>query len=138
MSLILLVAAMVMTGLSLQEDPVARALPMLTLEACRIGLTPLSRSADFVGTFEYGATVDRQGAIERLSFIRQLGNPPDEVAMRRFVRLDQFESCAQRWRFGAPGQYRITLQGGTMSGGEWWITVSQGARSIRLVVPHPP
>ena len=116
-----------------QERQTPGALPMIHLEACRIELTPLSASADFVGTVEYRATVNGKGVLTRLKLIRQVGNPREEVSMRRFVRLDQFESCVQRWQFGAAGDYRLTLQGGTMSN-EWRITVARAGKSVRLVV----
>jgi hypothetical protein len=119
-----------------QERPVTDPLPMRHLEACRIELSPLTRSADFSGTVEYRAIVNPEGVIKQLTFVREPATPPEAVSMRRFVRLDQFESCVQRWRFGAAGSYRIILQGGTMSDGKWFITASQGDKSIRFVMPH--
>ena len=119
-----------------QEHPVADPLPMRHLEACRIELSPLTRSADFTGTVEYRAIVSPEGVINRLMFAREPFNPPEERSMRRFVRLDQFESCVKRWRFGAAGSYQVILQGGTMSDGKWFITASQGDKSIRFVMPH--
>jgi len=111
------------------------ALPMIRLEACQIELTPLSNSADFVGSVEYRATVNAEGALSRLTFIRQVGDPPATISMRRLVRLDQFEACVRRWRFGTGGEYRLTLQGGTMSD-EWRIRIDRNGKSLRLIVPR--
>ena len=132
-----LIAASLVASLPVaQERPVADPLPMRYLEACRIELSPLARSADFTKTVEYRAIVGPEGVINRLTFVREPFNPPEERSMRRFVRLDQFESCVKRWQFGAAGTYRLILQGGSMSDGKWFITASQGDKSIRFVMPH--
>ena len=120
----ILVIALVATSLPRQEPPVAAPLPMRYMEVCQIELrSPVFSEARFFGGVEYDARVNMDGAIEGLTFIELA--TPQANNMRRFLRLDQFESRVKRWSFGVAGNYRPRLEGGTLSQ-TWFITASQG------------
>ena len=126
----LVIAAAAAATVQSQEPPVAGPLPMRYIEVCQIELkSPVFIEARLQGRGEYEATVNPQGAIEGLKFI---GASPQADNMRRFLRLDQFESCVKRWSFGDGGNYRLRLEGGTLSH-TWFITASQAGKSIRLM-----
>jgi hypothetical protein len=129
--LTLIIAAAVATPLPRHEPPVAGPLPMRHMEVCHIELrSPVFYEVRFWGSVEYEATVDPDGARRGLKFIEPA--TPQADNMRRFLRLDQFESCVKRWSFGAAGNYRLRLEGGTLKH-TWSITASQAGRSIRLM-----
>jgi len=102
-----------------------RGVPIVYLEACRVETTPLSRAADAQGRLAtYQLTVGQDGAPAKLV---RTGDPANLV---RFVRIEQFESCLGRWRFGTAGNYTITVFGGTV--GLWRIEITQGERTARI------
>jgi hypothetical protein len=43
--------------------------------------------------------------------------------------------CVNRWRFGAPGTYTLTLFGGTV--GVWRLDIAQGIRTARIDLFQP-
>ena len=76
---------------------------MRYMEVCQIELSsPVFYEARFWGSVEYEATVNPDGAITGLKLIEPA--TPQADNMRRFLRLDQFESCVKRWSFWGGGR----------------------------------
>lgn len=109
-----------------QSQP-RQPLLMLEAEACSIQLTGVGRHARFGGRVSvYTVTAKHDGAVESVTLV--------ERNFEALVKLDGFEGCIRRWRFGAAGVYRLTVTGGTVA--EPAIQVEQGHRSFRLRIKY--
>jgi hypothetical protein len=51
------------------------------------------------------------------------------------VKLEQFEECVRRWRFGDGGRYEVALLGGTTFPSEWVVRVRKDNRTFQLRLP---
>jgi hypothetical protein len=106
-------------------QPSPQGLPIVHLRACRVETTPASANADAQGRLAtYQLTVNQNGEPSKLA------RTSDPANLVRFVKIEQFESCVNEWRFGAPGDYTLTLFGGTV--GLWRIDIAQGNRTARI------
>ncbi len=103
--------------------------PVLMAEACTVELTPAGHGK-WRGSFSYRANTDEDGHISKLSLWSPANDP-----LRAFIRLDQFESCLDRWEFAGAGQYSVTFTAGTEvdTARRWTVTV----RSVSLPPPRP-
>ena len=79
----------------------------------------------------YDAITDAEGAVVTLN--RRIVEGREHLPP--LVKLDQFELCVRRWRFGERAEYEVSLLGGTVSGVEWVIQVTKGNRQFRLRMP---
>jgi len=108
---------------------------MKVLEACVVEFQAARVPGDWAGLVTaYDATADESGAVMSLS--RRSGETT-VAAGEVWVKINQFEECVRRWRFGSAGRYVVSLLGGTYSGGWWTITARNATGELRLRVPQP-
>ena len=108
-------------------------LPMGEVQACAV---EYASQAVLSGTWggqiaTYDAIVDADGAV--VSLKRRIVDGREHLPP--LVKLNQFEQCIRRWRFGERGEYEVSLFGGTLFGVEWVIQVSKGNSQFRLRMP---
>lgn len=121
---------------SSQKPPgkaVTQSVSMVEIEACRIELTPVGNIPRWGGQAAvYDLKTDDAGTVRSLT--RRV--IPDREHLPPLVRLDQFESCVRRWRFGDGATYEVAVIGGTVAEGSWTIDVRRGDRQLRLRIPR--
>ena len=107
---------------------------MIEVEACTIAFTGEAINQGRWGgrIAVYDASVGVTGSVTVLT--RRFIEKAEHLV--RWVRLDQFESCLKRWRFAEPGDYEVSLRGGTIFGPVWLIDVTRGGRGILVRVPY--
>jgi hypothetical protein len=107
-----------------------RPLAMAEVHACAIEYVSRSAlSAKWGGQIAvYDAATDAEGDVVRLK--RRIVEGREHLPP--LVKLDQFERCVRRWRFGERAGYEVSLFGGPALGVDWVIQVREGDRQIRL------
>lgn len=125
---VLLVVGTLLAAVSANADTL-----VLEAESCAVALTA-SGQGSWRSSFVYTAAVDATGRAGPMTLA-----PTDTVAAaKKFIRLNQFEACIQRWRFAGPGALQIVFDAGTS--GEtlrrWLITVTRAGEQFRLVLPR--
>ncbi len=109
-------------------------LPMIEVEACSISFVGEAINQGRWGgrIAIYDASVDDTGRVTVLT--RRIIEKAEHLV--RWVRLDQLENCLKQWRFAEPGDYEVSLRGGTIFGPVWLIDVTRGGRGLLLRVPY--
>ena len=124
----LLVAAALFYGQVTTSSP--PALAMGEVHACAIDYASRAALAARWGgqIAVYDATTDAEGAVVTLK--RRIIEGREHLPP--LVKLDQFEQCVRRWRFGEGAEYEVSLFGGPVLGVDWVIQVRKGDSQFRL------
>jgi hypothetical protein len=106
--------------------------PVVSIEACRVGLTAAGRTSSFQGTAILQADTDAAGTVVAVKDLRV----PDVFPI--FVEMTEFKACVTRWKFRGAGAIVVALTAGTT--GEtlqsWSISVGNSGQGFTLVLPR--
>src|SRR5262245_56064841 len=94
-----------------------------TIEACRVDVTELARHVDFRYSLDFTLLTDAEGHVHKVEPKSQV----NEAA--QFVRMDQFQSCVQRWVLSPSSEYKVTFTVGTIGDAldHWSIVITRGS-----------
>jgi hypothetical protein len=126
---LLIVGAQVRSG---TESGIA----MVEMQSCQVAFVSEAinqgRWGGRIAVYDVSVATDgRASAIERQRIAKS-------EHMIQWVQLSQLEQCIREWRFAEPGNYQVSLTGGTIFGREWSIDLSSGNNArLRLRVPWP-
>jgi hypothetical protein len=101
---------------------------LVELEACRVGLTEMGRTAAFYASAIYQAQMDGNGRVIRVKALLVPEFFP------HLVDTGAFESCLRRWRFSGGGRVTVIFSAGTTGdvATGWWISVGSAEHSMTL------
>jgi hypothetical protein len=93
-------------------------------------LTAVGNHPLWAGRIDYDVEVALSGEAVKMTVPEAR---PEPKVFAAFVKIDRFETCLRRWRFGKQGQYQVRLVSGTRS--NFRIVVKQGEREFTMITP---
>lgn len=100
--------------------------PTKTITACKIGLTPLGRTASFRFTFIYLVEVNQDGVVKEVKKLSPQKEQP-------FLKEDEMPQCIKTWKLEPSTKQFVSFNIGT-TGGPNYISITNDKETLKIVL----